>query len=704
MKKFLSILSISIFQIICLNVFAQPSFTVSTFSSGFSSITEITHCNDSRLFVAQQRGLIRIVDSTGAIRPTPFLNLTGTVSGSGPERGLLGLAFHPNYKQNGYFYVNYTTTASPGQTVIARYSVNPNDSNLALPNSGQILLSINQPYSNHNGGCLRFGKDGYLYVGMGDGGSGGDPQNYSQTNSSLLGKMLRIDINSGSTYVVPSSNPFVGNSAYAPEIWATGVRNPWKYSFDRITGDMWMGDVGQNAWEEVNFQPANSPGGENYGWRCYEGNTTYNTSGCASASNYDFPVFVYDHGSQGGLSITGGYVYRGAQYNNLFGYYFCTDYVSGRVWWIKRNDNNTFSNGVVGVFNTNSYTSWGEDYLGELYLARDSAGNNDRIQKLNVNNPTPVAYILSDTVVQLCPGVVSRIVALRGRNLNYQWQKDGINISGANNYWLDVTEAGEYRVVVSNSSGNSSISSQTVEVLPEPNVQIAILEGQEPITTCETCIVLNATAGLDNYSWSNGITTPENNICTNGFYSVCTSNSGCLICSDDIEINVLFEPQLIISGYQSTYNPNSEPDTLIANLPNVVFTVNGVPTNIIDPANLTEGEFIINAEYTDNDSCFASFSDTLLFDLNTSLIVNYDDKLTFYPNPLSGNKVLNITNTSNSGFIIEIYASNGALIKRHQQNQKTGVIDLSSLSGGIYLIRSILPNGNSNAQKLIIND
>lgn len=200
------------------------------------------------------------------------------------------------------------------------------------PDSEVILLTANQPFANHNGGDVHFGPDGYLYTGLGDGGSGGDPQNYSQTPTSLLGKMLRIDVNSGTPYAIPPTNPFVGSTAVANEIWALGLRNPWRFSFDRLTGDLWIGDVGQNEWEEVDFQPASSAGGENYGWRCYEGNAPYNTTGCGAVGNYVAPVAVYANTSSLGCSITGGYVYRGSQYPDLYGYYLYTDYCSGRIW------------------------------------------------------------------------------------------------------------------------------------------------------------------------------------------------------------------------------------------------------------------------------------------------------------------------------------------------------------------------------------
>jgi glucose/arabinose dehydrogenase len=271
-KLYISLIAMMLMK---LSIVSAQQISITTFSGSFSLPIAIENCGDSRLFIVQQRGIIYIVDSLGVRVTTPFINLSSIVSQSGGERGLLGLAFHPNYKQNGYFYVNYTTTASPGATRISRFSVSANDSNVANPSSELILMSINQDFANHNGGTLRFGPDGYLYIGMGDGGSGNDPNNRAQNPQSYLGKFLRIDVDNPQpplNYGIPADNPFVGNSAYLPEIWAIGMRNPWKFSFDFLLGDLWSGDVGQNALEEINREPLSLGGGHNYGWRCYEGN------------------------------------------------------------------------------------------------------------------------------------------------------------------------------------------------------------------------------------------------------------------------------------------------------------------------------------------------------------------------------------------------------------------------------------------------
>jgi len=342
------------------------TIALQSFATGFSSPVEIANAGDSRLFVVQQGGLIRILNSNGTINTTPFLNLSTLIS-TGGERGLLGLAFHPNYATNGFFFVNYTNTS--GSTVIARYSVsaNPNIANT----TGTILMTIAQPFSNHNGGSIKFGADGYLYIGMGDGGSGGDPGNRAQNINENLGKMLRIDVNSTTTpfYTNPTTNPFIG-VAGNDEIWATGLRNPWKFSFNRLNGDLWIADVGQSAIEEIDKVASPLPNtGINFGWRCYEGNSTYNTTGCAAASTMTFPFVQYSR-SGGACSVTGGYVYTGSTYPNFQNKYFFTDYCDDKIRMVN-------SAGVITTttaFSGNNFATFGEDYLGELYIAGISSG------------------------------------------------------------------------------------------------------------------------------------------------------------------------------------------------------------------------------------------------------------------------------------------------------------------------------------------
>ena len=337
------------------------SFNLTTFATGFNSPLNIQNAQDERLFIVEQGGRIKILNPDSSVEATPFLNLSGSIS-SGGERGLLGLAFHPNYPDNGYFFVNYTNPN--GNTQISRFSVDPLDPNIADPTSELGMITIVQPYANHNGGCIAFGPDGYLYIGMGDGGSGGDPQNYAQNTSSLLGKLLRIDVDNPSgnlNYSIPADNPYFGSTTEAQEIWAYGLRNPWKFSFDRDTGDLWIADVGQNAYEEIN-KVSYTVAGINYGWRCYEGDQSYNTSNCADPSTMLFPIAVYPHSV--GSSITGGYVYRGPENSTLEGHYLFADFVSGYLGVL---DPSTET--VVFEQNlTQNWASFGEGIDGSLYL------------------------------------------------------------------------------------------------------------------------------------------------------------------------------------------------------------------------------------------------------------------------------------------------------------------------------------------------
>jgi glucose/arabinose dehydrogenase len=367
------------FGLLIVSFFVQAqTIALQSFATGFSEPLEITHAGDSRLFVVQKGGLIRIVNANGSVNATPFLDLSTLVS-TNSERGLLGLAFHPNYATNGFFFVNYSNTA--GNTVIAKYSVSAN-ANIANT-TGTILMTINQPYSNHNGGSIKFGGDGYLYIAMGDGGSSGDPQGYSQnlslTNINVvsnpsriyLGKMLRIDINTtapGLNYGFPSTNPYV-NEAGKQEIWAIGLRNPWKFSFNRLNGDLWIADVGQGSVEEIDKVVNPLTAGLNFGWRCYEGNSTYNITGCAPASTMTFPFAQYAR-SGGACSVTGGYFYTGSMYPNFQNKYFFTDYCDDKI----RMVNNA---GVITTstsFSNNNFATFGEDINGELYVAGISSG------------------------------------------------------------------------------------------------------------------------------------------------------------------------------------------------------------------------------------------------------------------------------------------------------------------------------------------
>ena len=381
-------------------MFVGSSATAQTLStklvtSGLTRPIFATHAPDdpTRLFIIEKRGVIRIFNlETGTLNSDQFLNIDSITTGgtsTNSEQGLLGLAFHPNYQENGYFYVYYTATAGSGDTYVRRYS-RGSDADHATTAGALTLLTVNQPYSNHNGGMLAFGPDGYLYISPGDGGAAGDPGDRSQdVTNQLLGKILRIDVDGGTPYAIPADNPFASGGG-DPEIWSYGLRNAWRFSFDRETGDMWIGDVGQNQREEINFEPAGSAGGLNYGWRCKEGNSCYTSSSgcsCSSPSLVD-PIYTYGHNSAGGYSITGGYAYRGCAIPELQGTYFFADYATANFWSATPNKGGSFSvqsrtselrfsndgGGTLG-----NIASFGEDANGEIYICCQSLG---RIYKI----------------------------------------------------------------------------------------------------------------------------------------------------------------------------------------------------------------------------------------------------------------------------------------------------------------------------------
>ncbi len=333
---------------------------------GFSRPVAVGHAGDGsgRLFVVEQSGWILVVDG-GTVLAEPFLDISSMVESGGNEQGLLGLAFHPNFTSNGFFYVNYThdpAGSGPDVTRVSRFEVSVDDSNRAEISSESIILEFDQDFSNHNGGDLHFGPDGYLYIATGDGGGSRDPNAHAQNLGSLLGKLLRIDVDGGSPYAIPADNPFVDADGARPEIWAYGLRNPWRFSFDRVNGDLFIGDVGQGEREEIDVQRASSAGGENYGWSCMEGDLVQGFNPCDNEP-LTAPILVYNHGL--GCSVTGGYRYRGS-ITALGGFYVFGDFCSGRI-WIASDSGGTWN--AEEWANTDiSISAFGEDETGELYV------------------------------------------------------------------------------------------------------------------------------------------------------------------------------------------------------------------------------------------------------------------------------------------------------------------------------------------------
>ncbi len=353
-------------------VHATALVKLTAVATGLSSPVFVTSPDDGthRLFIVQKTGSIRVMQN-GSMQAAPFLNLTFAVS-KGGEQGLLGLAFHPSFKTNRKFYVDYTDLS--GNTVIREYQASATNPNQVQAGSGRTILQIKQPYANHNGGMLAFGPDGYLYIGMGDGGSGGDPGNRAQSVNSLLGKILRIDINGTSgarQYRIPSTNPYVGRAGL-DQIWQRGLRNPWRFSFDMATGNLWIGDVGQNRYEEVDRAVRTSSGagrGVNWGWRVMEGFHCYNpATGCGTAGK-QLPLLEYSHNSNSRCAVTGGYVYRGTKILALEGWYLFGDYCSGEVFAVSSlAASRPMPLTLLGTGSGRMVSSFGQDWAGELYV------------------------------------------------------------------------------------------------------------------------------------------------------------------------------------------------------------------------------------------------------------------------------------------------------------------------------------------------
>ena len=424
-----------------------------------------------RIFVVEQSGKIYVFENnTGVTVKKKFLDITDSVS-SGGEMGLLGLAFHPNYENNEYFYLNYTKSSPYRRTLIVRFQVSNANPDSADRSSSKILMEIAQPFSNHNGGQLAFGPDGYLYIALGDGGSGGDPQGNAQNKSSLLGKLLRIDVDQtqGSiNYAIPLNNPFKNNTqGFKEEIYAYGLRNPWRFSFDSPTGRLWCADVGQNAWEEIDLIVK----GGNYGWRCYEGNHNYDLSGCTD-TNYIFPVWEYSHSD--GVSITGGYVYRGPNLPDLYGKYIYGDFGTRKIWALTYDGTNPPTNKLL-LTSSVSIASFGVDINNELYVV----GYNGIIYRF-----TPTASIIAPTNLRYTVNSPNSITLNWNDNSN---NENGFRIErkvGSENFVLLEsvdeniitftdnsvvdTQMYSYRVYAYNSTASSGFSNTTSVVTEIP--------------------------------------------------------------------------------------------------------------------------------------------------------------------------------------------------------------------------------------------
>ena len=523
---------------------SQPVVSLEVIASGFVRPVDIAHAGDARLFVVEQEGEIHVIDEDGDVLPAPFLSITNTVNDSGNERGLLGLAFHPDYANNGYFYVYYT--GSGGDSFISRFSVSDFNPNIADASSEEILLTFDQPASNHNGGDIAFGPDGYLYIGTGDGGGANDTGNNSQTTTKFLGKMLRIDVDNGTPYSIPSENPFLNDPNVLDEIIAIGLRNPWRFSFDLLTGDLWIGDVGQELWEEIDFLPADQlNSGPNFGWRCYEGFNDFNTSNCGPFEDYEAPVFEYFSNLPTGCSVTGGFVYRGCRYPEMYGYYIFADYCSGRFWALWPDGQDGWNDAEVANVSNFEISSFGEDWQGELYVASLGAGTISRV------TDSQAEFVLTGQATD-----ATCAEAMNG-SIELSWTGDdpqSINWVGVGTgSTISDLPPGIYVAEVTTANGCTFIYEQEVGA--------GMIAAPEFSLLGDTLTVTNGP--FDQYQWYlDGEVIPGATASTwivevGGFYSLeITDADGCVAASSDLEVVVVDVSEIdLISSMRIGPNP-----------------------------------------------------------------------------------------------------------------------------------------------------
>lgn len=698
------------------SVNAQPNIALTPVLTGSDRPVFASHCGDDRLFVIEQDGKILVKQPGSAANTyTTFLDITGPVNSSGNEQGLLGLAFHPDYKNNGYFYVNYTTSGggASGHSVLARFSVDPADSNVALVASQVVLDTINDPYSNHNGGCLQFGPDGYLYMGIGDGGSGNDPGNRAQNKALKLGKMLRYDVNNPNPpyYFVPPTNPFVDSVGVRPEIWAYGLRNPWRFSFDRITGDFWIGDVGQGTREEIDLEPLGTPGGRNYGWRCYEGSIPtpgVSTTGCPSFANTTPPIFDYLH-SGGDCSLTGGYLYRGAQIGGLYGRYLYADYCSGKMRMLE-NVGGTWTQ--IDLMDVAGFevSSFGEDRWGEVYVCFLSG----TVYKITSPDCEPTSVVLSDSVRVVCPGANVELSALEGENFTYQWYQNGNALVGDTTFEVSLTDTGSYTVVAINDLGCSTTSSVIHVVDPSAPVSIDI----SPIANvCHNDAAFNLQATPTGGTFSGAVD-------STGFFDPTTATFGTqtvyytyvdsmacnavvtdtttfeFIAPADIQITVPYGGDSSIicilddAGTFPVFNATPIGGEFTTNNGNFSGLGNTLVADSV-------GTFIINYIYTDSNNCITTETVTVLGVLCLDVEQLKQTSFNVYPNPTEDELLINVT-PSTKPLTLDVMNCTGQIVMQNKLpvNTTSHSVSLKHLTDGVYILRLHNEDGTAYAKAI----
>ena len=482
---------------------AQPIIDLELITTGFNEPVDIASAGDERLFIVSRHGTIEILYPDLSV--STFLDIDDRVGSGGGEQGLQGLVFHPDYASNGFFYVNYTDTL--GDTHISRFSVSAGDPDLADPDSELLLIYADQPANNHNSGDLNFGPDGYLWLCTGNG--GGPANGNAQDTTSILGKVLRIDVDGGSPYAIPADNPFIGEPG-VDEMWALGLRNPWRFSFDRLTGDLWIADVGGAIKEEVNFRPVSSGGGENYGWQCYE--ASYQSALCDTSIDFTFPIFEYNHNPfTGGYAITGGFVYRGNAYPHLYGYYTTIDYVTGNAWALHSDGMGGWLVDTLG-FLVDHITSFGEDQNGEIYACEKDAGNIYRLKDL-CGSFALTSDITDETALGVSDGSIDLTVTGGNAPYSISWS------TGASSEDLSGLSADTYTVTVTDDLGCVQTGVFEVAQLCGPAIDVQVSD----ITTSSATISWSPSgAGLYKVQYitmggtPGQITTPDTSVTLSG--------------------------------------------------------------------------------------------------------------------------------------------------------------------------------------------
>jgi len=635
---------LAFFQVKAQNLAAVP---YSCCTTGDAAV-DIKHCGDDRLFVLDRSGIIQIVDADGSMRPTPFLDITSKIYQGNDEETLVGMAFSPDYKTNGKFYVYYVGDISGPTSIVEEYKVSGADSNIADLSSALTILTQPQPFEFHKGGNMMFGKDGYLYINFGDGGSPGDSAGNAQNKTTLLGKILRIDVSNSSVaqpYSIPSSNPFYNdNTGIRKEIWAIGLRNPWRASVDMLTGDRWFTDVGQNGVEEVNFEPANSSGGKNYGWNIMEGNLCFNPPAGCNTTGLTLPFYSYPHPQ--GNAIMGGYVSRSAQSKSLFGTYIFADFIAGWVDGIRQSGGAntetihliTSAQAAVG-----HPLDFGEDRYGDLYI-------------LFLTHKT--VYKLVDTSHWRRPKAYFTPVdqgggsflfrGLEGRNLTYQWLRNNVVIAGAVSPDYTTSATGTYALVVTNTLNFRDTSD-------------AFSLGALPLNLI-SFTAQKISSGKIELHWK---TDTEKNI--SGFSILRRQNNEATFS------NIGFVKSKSASG-----NSNREID--------YTFT---------DSLALTNSKLFYRLKIQNTDGSYA-YSDIRIITRGGNA-----NSFTFLPNPAKGQVQIFLDNFSQPQ-IMMMYDNTGRKIKEQLLSQQNTTIELPGLRG-VYIVQlSNKDGGNIIRKKLVI--